>query len=231
MDKTRKALTYKITVTVLGILLLGSFWLSAKMITDPVSLVVEPSVPREGEPVIATFKLNNPSSQVSPVNYQFYVNGELLTEGTAVIDPLSQKTYKYAYENQMILGEQLSFLVKTQSENGNYERVVSTPQYSPQIWSSFVSFASFSTSVMSSMSTMVYYQSAFGTDLGTNIGTLISIVLIIMLIFLELSQPLLASRNIAILGHMRIRFSTVSWILLLIVTGIIYTAIARFFAS
>lgn len=230
MDRARKNLIYKITVVTLGIFLLGSFWLSSKMASDPVSLVVEPAVPREGEPVVATFKLNNSTHQELPVNYAFYANGELLSQGNTVISPLSQKTYQYAYENLTKLGEQVNFVVKAKSAMGTYERAVSTPQYAPQIWSSFVSFASFSTSVMSSMSSMVYYQSSFGADLGMNVGTIISLALILLLIFMELSHPILRHNPIATMSRLRIRFSTISWILVIVIIGIIYTAVAAVFA-
>ena len=79
-------------------------------------------------------------------------------------------------------------MVKTQSGQGNYERVVSSPPYPPQVWSSFVSFASFSTSLVSSMSTMTYYQTTFGSDIGLNIGLIATAVLIGLLIFLELTK-------------------------------------------
>jgi len=51
----------------------------------------------------------------------------------------------------------------------------------------FISFASFSTSVMCFMSTMTYYESFSGTSLGFNGGLLFSVILVLPLIFLELS--------------------------------------------
>ena len=139
--------------------------------------------------------------------------------------------YNLPVASPLKLGEQLDFLVRTQSEIGNYERIVSLPPYTPQVWSSFVSFASFSTSVMSSMSTMTYYQVAFGTDVGVNMGVTISVVLILLLIFMELSHPVLISHPIAILGRLRGRFSTVTWILLMITMGIIYTTVVMIIAT
>ena len=231
MEEKGKAFIYKITIVSLGILLLGSFWLSLKMAAEPVNLVIRPAVPREGEPVLATFKLNNPTSQALLTNYQFYVEDRLVAEGATTIAPVSEKTYEYAYENPLKLGEQLNFRVNSQSEYGNYERIVSLPPYPPQIWSSFTSFASFSTSVMSSMSTMAYYRSTFGGDIGLNVGIIVSLVLICLLIFMELSHPVvennptLRNQAVTMLSRMRLRFSTVTWILLIISLGIVYTTV------
>ena len=122
------------------------------------------------------------------------------------------------------MGEQLNFVVRTQSERGNYGRALSSPPYPPQIWSSFVSFASFSTSVMSSMSTMTYYQSTFGSDIGFNVGIIVSMVLITLLIFLELTQTAIGRKTVA-LGSLRIRLSTVTRILFIIFLGMVYTEV------
>ena len=225
MEENKRSLYFKLTIVSLGILLLGSFWLTMRMAAEPVNLVVKPVVPREGEPIIATFKLNNPSPQTLLTSYQFYANGELITRGSTTLAPASCETYQHAYENPLRLGEQLNFVVRTQSEYGNYQRAVSLPSYPPQIWSSFVSFASFSTSVMSSMSTMTYYRSTFGRSIGLNVGIIISAVLITLLIFMELSQPVLENRPLATLRRLRARFSTVTWILFIIALGIVYTTV------
>ena len=226
-----RAMGFKLAILWMAILLLGSFWLTVRGTSDPVAMAVIPQAPREGEPVLATFKLNNPSSEAAVTSYQFYANGELLKEGATTIAPGSGKTYKYAYENPLRMGEQLNFVVRTQSEQGNYERAVSSPPYPPQVWSSFVSFASFSTSVMTSMSTMTYYQSTFGTDMGLNVGIIATIVLIALLIFLELSQPVVEGKAVAVLGRLRIRFSTVTWILFIIFMGIVYTRVVMILAT
>jgi len=123
------------------------------------------------------------------------------------------------------LGEQVTFVVRTTSARGDSEKSVSLPTYPPQIWSSFVSFASFSTTVMGFMSSMTYYQSSFGSGIALNVGILVSLVLMGLLVFLELTHPLLQERTIAILGRMRLRFNTVTWILFIIFMGIVYTKV------
>ncbi len=230
MDRQRD-IKLKIIIIWLAILLMGSFWLTVRVSSDPVSLAVLPEVPREEEPIIATFKLNNPTAQAISTEYQFYANGELMKEGTTIIAPGSSKLYQYAYKNPLKLGEQVNFVVKTTSPRGSYEKVVSLPFYPPQIWSSFVSFASFSTSVMGFMSSMTYYQSSFGRDMGFNVGLLCTIVLIGLLIFLELTQPLLRRKTIAILERLRLRFNAVTWILFIIFMGIVYTRVVVIFTT
>ena len=230
MDRQRD-IKLKIIIIWLAILLMGSFWLTVRATSDPVTLAIVPEVPREGKPIIATFKLNNPASRAVSTEYQFYANGELMKQGATTIPPGSSKLYQYAYKNPLELGEQVSFVVKVKSLQGSYEKVVSLPSYPPQIWSSFVSFASFSTSVMSFMSSSTYYQSSFGSDMGLNIGILVTIVVIGLLIFLELTQSLLHERTIAILGRLRLRFSTVTWILFIIFMGIVYTKVVMILAT
>ena len=139
-QSSTKDTMFKLAMVWLAILLLGSFWFSVKESSSPVSMAVVPEAPREGEPIVATFKLNNPPSHPLATRYQFYANGELLKEGIATIAPESSKTYRYAYENPLKIGEQVNFMVKTQSERGEYEKVFSSPPYPPQVWSSFTRF-------------------------------------------------------------------------------------------
>ena len=75
------------------------------------------------------------------------------------------------------------------------------------------------------MSTMTYYQTAFVSDMGFNVGLICSVVLITLLIFLELSKPVVEGRTVAVLGRLIKRFSTVTWLLFIIVMGIVYTTV------
>jgi hypothetical protein len=232
MELTKnKDITLKIIILWLAIMLLGSFWLALKTSSDMASLAVLPNVPREGEPVIVTLKLSNPAIEVTEICYQLYANGKLIREGTTTLPPTSSKVYQYVYENPLKLGEQVNFLVKTDSPQGDCEEMVSLPPYPPQVWSSFVSFASFSTSLMSSLSSMTYYQTTFGSQMSLNLGLLFTIVLACLLIFLELSQPLLRQRTFTVLGRLRLRFSTITWILFIIFVGIFYTNVTMIIAT
>ncbi len=231
MEENKRSIHFKLVIVFLSILLMGSFWLTIRATSDPVSMVITPEVPREGEPILVTFRLSNPLSQPLPTNYQFHANGELLADGTTTIAPSSYETQQYAYKNPLQMGEQLNFVIRTESKLGNHEKVISSPPYPPQIWSSFVSFASFSTSVMSSMSSMTYYPIAFGSDRGFDVGIMLTIVLCALLIFLELTKPVIEGRTIGVIGRLSISFSTVTWILLIIFLGIVYTRVVFILAT
>lgn len=60
---------------------------------------------------------------------------------------------------------------------------------------------------------------------------LFTIVLIALLIFLELTQPLLQKKTIAILKRLRLRFNTVTWVLFIIFMGIVYTRVVMIVAT
>jgi len=214
----------KIIIVWLVIMVIGCFCLTTMAGSDLVEIAVIPEVPRADEPIICTFKLNNPAPVSRTIDFSFYANGELLLHGTSTLGPRTSKTYQYVYKNTLELGEQVNFVVRAESEGITCEKIVSLPAYPPQIMSSFVSFASFSTSVMGFMASSTYYESSFGSvDEGLNVGLVISIVLIILLIFLELSEPLPSSY--LVLGRLRIRFSTMTAILFIIFMGIFYTKI------
>ena len=216
---------FKLVILWLGIILLSSFWLSARAASDPVTMSVIPDAPREDEPITATLKLNNPSSEPIVVRYQFYANGEFLKEGATTIPPASDKIYQFTYENSLPMGEQLNFMVRTESELGSYEKTRSTPAYPPQVWMSFVSFGSFSTWLVSSMNSMAYYQSTFTSDIEFNVGIIAIMVLITLLIFLELTRGQLHGKIVALLSRLRVRLSTVTWLMLIIFMGMVYTRI------
>ncbi len=93
MEQDKKRSKYlKLVILWLGIFLLGTFWMTVRTASEPISMSVMPQVPREGEPIIATFKLNNPSPNALPVGYQFYANGKLLKKGMTTIAPGSNQT-------------------------------------------------------------------------------------------------------------------------------------------
>ena len=107
----------KIIIVWLAILLLGSFCLTTMAGPDLVNMAVVPVVPREDVPIISTFKLNNPTSEATTINYSFYANGELLQQGTSILAPHSSKTYQYVYRNPLELGEQVNFVVRAESNH------------------------------------------------------------------------------------------------------------------
>ena len=82
--------------------------------------------------------------------------------------------------------------------------------------SSFVSFASVSTSSVGIMGSSTHYKSSFGSGEGMNAGIVITMFLIMLLIFFKLSEPLMDERIHVVLGGLRIRFSTRTSILFII---------------
>lgn len=224
---------FKTIIVWLAIVLLGCFYLSIRETYDPVNITAMPQVPRYGEPILVTFQLNNPGLKTLVTKYRFFADGVLLKEGEAAISPLSSKTYQYAYSSPVEIGQRVSFAVKTRSGGDSYEKIVSAPPFPPQVASSFISFASFSTTVMSSMATLTFYQTNYNAGSGFNAGVLMSICLILLLIFLELagaaieekSGPSGNSNGVVILQRFRIRFSTLTGILFIIFMGIVYTKV------
>lgn len=167
------------------------------------------------------------------MGYILYANGKALMSGRTELSPGAGRQFQYVYSNPLQLGEQVTFSARTQSGDEVNQNSVSIPSTPPQIWSSFVSFAAFSTSVMStsaissmSMSSMAYYDKSFGTNRALNAGLIISIVLIILLIYMELSEPLLAEKEMRIIGNLGIRASRLSRILFIIFVGMVFTQIA-----
>jgi hypothetical protein len=221
----KKGLYFKILIVLLAIVMVFCFWLSARSSADPVSITVMPSAPHQGEPVVATYKLNNPSAEPLATNFQFYINGNLLRDGQVTIVPGASQTFQEVYANNLPTGQQLNFLVKTQSPQGDYDKLVSAPAIAPQVLTSFISFATFSTTVMTSMASMAYYQGSFGAgNMGLNIGLVLALVLIGLLIFLELPISPVQGKAM-VLGRLKIRFSSITWILLIVFVGMVYTRV------
>lgn len=236
--------TARIAIILPAILVLTILSLSLSSMSSPITLSAFPEVPREGEPIILSFSLRNFNLHDARYSYEFYANGKKVLEGRASLGPLSSKQYSYAYRNQLRLGEQITFLLKAATPVETYEEALSMPAYPPQVWSSFVSFATFSTSMAGlsssmgssmglsssmgssmgmSLTSMAYYQDSFGTSRAFNVGVIFSAVLIMILIHVELTEPFMKARNL--LGRLRARFNKLSAILFIIFAAMVFTQI------
>lgn len=224
-SKQRKGLLLKVGITWLCIFLLFGFFIAARSTSSPVTMSIIPEVPKVGEPVVATFSIKNPANTPLTTSYNLFINGRLVESGSTVIGPLESSKYQYAYANSLEKGEQVNFVLETSSASGNLTKIVSLPAYPSQLMSSFVSFAAFSTSVMTSMITMEYFTDTFGTTSGINTGIIISIILIVLLIFLELTQTIITSKEITILGHYRFGLGNAATILFIIFIGMVFTKV------
>ena len=209
-----------------AVLVMASLTLGLHDAAAPLSVSVFPEVPSEGEPLLVSFNLKNPSIEESSTDYQLYANGNLVMEGSTELSPLSTKKYQYTYVNPLEIGEQITFYVKSTSGGVESEEYISMPAYPPQVWSSFVSFATFSTTVMSYMTTMAYYDQSFSDGAALNVALIFSVVLITLLIYLELSEPHLYDKSFKVMGNLRIRFARLSGILFVIFVGMVFTQIA-----
>ncbi|MCL4440672.1 MAG: hypothetical protein M1609_08810, partial [Firmicutes bacterium] len=83
MDKRiqQRALYFKTAMVWLAVILLGIFYLSIRESREPVSITVMPEAPRRGEPILVTFRLNNPGPGATVTKYRFYSGVVLLKEG------------------------------------------------------------------------------------------------------------------------------------------------------
>lgn len=226
-----KGLILKIAIVWLSIALLAGFLITTKANANPITLSIIPEVPKTKEPIVATFSISNSTDKPSNTGYRLYVNGKLVESGSMVISPQSSSKHQYAYTNYLERGEQVNFTLKASSDTGNYLKVVSLPAYPPQLMSSFVSFAAFSTSVMSAMISMEYFNNAFGTTSELNTGIIIAVILIALLIFLELSQTAMADKGVTILGHYRVSIGNMTAILFIIFLGMVFTRIVMILAT
>jgi len=227
----RRGLILKIAIAWLCTLLLLGFLTATRSTVNPITMSIIPEVPKTGEPILATFNINTPSDEPSTTSYQLYVNGKLLESGSTTIAPQASSKYQYAYKNTLQRGEQVNFVLKTSSDSGSFDKIVSLPAYPPQLMSSFVSFAAFSTSVMSSMVSMEYFTNTFGTTATINTGIIVSIILIALLIFLELTRAIITGRRITIISSYRAGFTTMSTILFIIFVGMVFTKLVMIIAT
>ena len=226
----RKGLILKIAIVWLCIFLLLGFLIPTRSGANPVTVSIIPEVPKTGEPIVATFNISNPSSKPSTTSYQLYVNGRLIQSGSTTVAPQASSKYQYAYKNSLERGKQVNFVLRTISDSGDFDKIVSLPPYPPQLMSSFVSFAAFSTSVMSSMISMEYFTDTFGTTSGINTGVIVFIILIILLVFLELTQAIATGKK-TIISSYRASFRNMSTILFIIFIGMVFTKVVMIIAT
>jgi len=193
-----------------------------------VSLALFPEVPRQGAPVLAVVSFENREAAAKRVAYRLFLNGELLDHGSISLAPGTSATSSYTFKNRLPDGEPVCLAVSGSSGGRAFTGSVSNPVYPPRVWSSFMSFAAFSTTVMTFMTSAGNYEASFAGNQGLNTGLLCSVVLILSLIFLELSEPVQAGRGKIML--LRTRIGALTWILLVIFLGMVFTRVAMILA-
>ena len=108
----------------LAIFIVGSYYaINIAPMPGPDMVKLRAEAPREGEPITATFWLNNPTNEEIAISYSFYVNGKLLQSGTSRISPHSYKQYDYEYERGL-MQEEVNLSVCAESGGEICERSV-----------------------------------------------------------------------------------------------------------
>jgi hypothetical protein len=214
------------------LLLLSPFLLGSFDLTHPLLLTGFPLAPREGEPFTASIALQNPGVDGEAYAYEVFQDGVQVLSGTVSLPPRASKEIQHATRG-LGLGEQVHYSVRARSliTDREYREDLSIPPYPPQIWSSFVSFATFSTSLVSfsasmgmsssmGLTSVTYYQEGFGVN-TLNVGAILSIFLITFLVFGELTEPLRKGKNFP--KRFGIRLRRLSLILFSVFLAMVYT--------
>jgi len=236
----RRRLFRNVLLLSLTIVILMAFIFSMRDLSKPISMSVHPEVPREGEPISVAFTIKNFDSHKTTYTYMLYANGVKVFQGTTSIAPYSSKRNGYLYKNPMVLGDQVNFFLEVKSPKDTVTKTISSPAYPPQVWTSFVSFATFSTTMAGTMAsssiassttttttaitTMTYYSEYFGAKEAINIGVIFSIVLIILLIHIEVTEPFSGLESFT--GRVRVRFNRLNIVLFIIFISMVFTQIA-----
>ena len=206
---------------------LGAMLLTQHNANGRAELTVLPLLARPGNPIIASYQIRNPEAEQQPSRFELWAEGRLLAEGESTLPGGASSAYQYIRAQPLGLGEQVKFAMRAESARGEaFADDVAMPPYTPQVWSSFVSFAAFSTTVMSSMTSMAYYDSTFGPATVLNIGFVMTMVLTVILIFLEITTPLLLTRQGGVFTRLRPRLDRLSTVLLVIFVGMAFTRVA-----
>jgi hypothetical protein len=230
----------KILVTGSTVLLLSMILLSMTTTSELASLQIFPHVPQEDDPMVVTLQLRNPHPYESLYRYELYKDGMLLTSGATKIGPYASRAVPYGYLSDLELGERVVFQAKVRTPEGEYREEVSLPAYPPQIWSSFVSFATFSTSMagltsvgvssamassssssLTTMTTTAYYREHFSATDSLNVGVIFSLALIAVFVYIEATEPLVEASSR--LSRLRRRFARLAGILLFIFASMVFS--------
>ncbi|MBU4129162.1 hypothetical protein KJ582_03500, partial [bacterium] len=108
-NNKQNGLLYRTLMLWFMILVLASFAASLQARYDTVGIQVAPEVLREGEPVVVTFYINNPSDKAAGTDYTLYANGDALMSGRTELSPGAGRQIQYIYSNPLKLGEQVTF--------------------------------------------------------------------------------------------------------------------------
>jgi len=194
-----------------------------------ISIDYFPAFPRCGEPVQVAVKLINPSSTPRLMDVKVYVDGLTVAEWLAHIDGGSIKEYRVIGPSRFRVGEAVRVYVEALDvESGDvYSRLAMIPPFPPEVFTSFVSFASFSSTLMGYMTTLSYYTTTVASitpSEGVNAGLILTLTLIGLLVFMELTDPAYGRISERI-THLRRNFTREAIILLIVFLAMVATKI------
>jgi len=194
-----------------------------------VNIIYYPTLPQEGQPIVIMFTIKNFDPNEQAYGFWFYVDGVPIMTGTTVVSAGAYKQFKYITISPGMVGKSMKAYVRVQSLNSHasYEKQIQIPPYPPEIWSSFSSFATFSSTLMGYMTTLSYYMTTMDQASlysGLNMGLTFSLTLIGLLVFLELSDPTYGKIGTRVLNF-RKRYGLLTVALLIIFISMVLTKI------
>lgn len=225
----RERLGIRIAIVWLLILPLAAFWASWLRPAQVASLSVYPVLPKPSEPAVATLRIDNPGEAIDPARVSLYADGRLVLEGTTHVIPEHAKVVQFARE--LSGGAPGSYAATVKSHHGALEESHRLPEYSPQVLSSFVSFAASSTTMMTSLVNMSYYRSAYVRSNVLDFGLVLVLAMLTLTIFVEAMgiNPTRAGRLLFTLGALAHRLRLVLVSLYIVFGGLAITRLALLF--
>jgi hypothetical protein len=229
MATERERLTVRLLIVWLLILPLAAFWISWLRPQGVADLSVFPVLPKANEPVVATLRIGNPRTTVDPARFTLYADGHVVLEGATQVAGASAKVVQFA--RALPEPARGSYTVTVATAHGALNESHQLPEYSPQVLSSFVSFAASSTTMMTSLVNMSYYRSSFVGVNVMDIGLVLVLVMLGMTIFVEAMSvnPSGAGRLLWSLGVLAHRLRLVLVSLYIVFGGLAVTRLAILF--
>jgi hypothetical protein len=241
---------FRLVLVALFMVPLLSFWYSQLRVPQPAVLGVLPVAPKAGDPVLATLRLTNDTPAEDTSRLSFYADGNLLVSGTSRLPAGTAKAFQLARVQPLEIGQQASFAMRVDSDQGAVEEARALPGYTPLALSSFVSFASAATAMMSSSSSaslasssssaaaasavfsMAYYREAFDSR-TMDVGLVVIMALLGLSLLAEATDvaPRQVGPTLARVRALTDRFRIVMISLYIVYGGIAITKLAVLFRA
>src|SRR5687767_11923061 len=159
VQSERERLSVRLLIVWLLIVPLAAFWFSWLRPPEAGDLTVFPVLPKANEPVVATLRVGNPRLEADPARFTLFADGHVVLEGVTTVPAGSAKVMQFA--RTLPDPARGSYSASITTVRGSMNETHQVPEYSPQVLSSFVSFAASSTTMMTSLINMSYYRSSF----------------------------------------------------------------------